>query len=537
MTVAAPKYSPQQINAIDFVKNPTKRRTNLMIQAVAGSGKTFTLLQLLMWLDGQVAFMAFSRDIRYEIEGKVEKIKDQLKCNVRVGTVHSFGRSPLVKVYPNTRTTKNKREKADLLMDAVVDPKTGEKGVPGPLRNFVARAYILARQWGIGLVPEFKFGDKEAWYNLVDHFDMEEELIPNADNPPPNLDELVRQGCNWAVHVIKLGIKMAPEYIDFEDMIYLPLYLNLKMWQYDTVLVDECQDLNTTRRMFAGKVCKAGGRLIFVGDPHQAIFGFTGADSDSIANIIKQYNCTTLPLTYSFRCPQSVVRYVQRWVSHIQAAPDAPEGLSPLDPGGVIADTDLWKQELNTTDAILCRNNAPLVDLFFQCIVQNIPAHIEGKDIGADLVKMLKKFPNVKGWDALKKALDKHKTKEVKRLTASGKEEKAGRIADVVEAVLTIMEHMPPTSLVKDIVTKINDMFSDTPDGKKPATLTLTTSHKAKGREWNRVFWYGRNRWNPSPFARQAWQMDQETNLMYVAGTRARQALIEVTVPIPPRRG
>ena len=75
-------------------------------------------------------------------------------------------------------------------------------------------------------------------------------------------------------------------------------------------------------------------------------------------------------------------------------------------------------------------------------------------------------------------------------------------------------------------------MFEDS-SGNKVKSLTLTTSHRAKGREWNRIFWYGKNKYNPSSFARQDWQVIQEDNLQYVTGTRAKTTLVIVDVPIP----
>jgi ATP-dependent exoDNAse (exonuclease V) beta subunit len=63
--------------------------------------------------------------------------------------------------------------------------------------------------------------------------------------------------------------------------------------------------------------------------------------------------------------------------------------------------------------------------------------------------------------------------------------------------------------------------------------VTLSTIHKAKGREWPKVFLLGRNRYMPSKYATQDWQLDQEKNLIYVAVTRAQEELIEVRVPLP----
>ena len=71
----------------------------------------------------------------------------------------------------------------------------------------------------------------------------------------------------------------------------------------------------------------------------------------------------------------------------------------------------------------------------------------------------------------------------------------------------------------------MNQLFEDTPDGTRPRNLTLSTVHKAKGREWDRVYLLGRNKFMPSKWARQEWQYQQELNLMYVAVTRANRSM------------
>jgi hypothetical protein len=40
----------------------------------------------------------------------------------------------------------------------------------------------------------------------------------------------------------------------------------------------------------------------------------------------------------------------------------------------------------------------------------------------------------------------------------------------------------------------------------------------------------GRNRYMPNRWARKAWQLQQEDNLIYVAITRAKSTLVEVNV-------
>jgi DNA helicase-2/ATP-dependent DNA helicase PcrA len=519
--------SPQQEAIFDFVKTGTG---NALLRAVAGSGKTWTLVQLLQFLDGQVALAAYNTAIAKELEDKVSKIEN-LKPKVSVGTCHRFGRQALVKKFPKAKLPgRDDRSKIDVLMEEIVHPKTHQKGVPDELKSFVRKAYELARQSGAGVLPEFPFTKQDAWLELVDHFDLMDEFANSEGDLPLDIDQLVGQGCNWTVYIIKYGIQRCEDIIDFGDMIYVPLYLNLRFWTYNWVLVDEVQDINPTRRAIIKKMLAPGGRAIFVGDDRQAIYGFTGADAKSFENIRKEFNCKDLDLTWSFRCPKSVVRFVKQWVNHIESTPDALEGEVLT-----IDEKDFWNQmdQLSITDAILCRNNAPLCTLFFDLLMRGIPSHIEGRDLSGKLLKLINRWSKIKTLTSLENKLFVYKEKEIQKGMQSGKEQKASEIADTVDSIMAIISGLPLGSSVDDLRNKITSMFQDT-NGDKSKTLTLTTIHKSKGREWNKVYWYGRNRYNPSPYARQDWQVLQEQNLMYVAGTRAKMTLVEIIVPIPP---
>lgn len=515
------KLSPQQAALVEFAKTGDG---NALVSAVAGSGKTSTLLSVLDVLSGSVAFAAYNKKIADEIESKVSD-KFKYKAKIDVGTFHRFGRRAWMRLHPTSKVSGTKdhpEEKIDKMLKEYIDEDSEQ--VPEAYKPFVRKAYTLARQWGAGILPEFKFSDQAAWLDLVDHFDLEEEFENSEGNLPPNVEQLVRKAINWTVRIIKYGIKISPKLIDFEDMIYMPLRYQMSVQQFDWILVDECQDINPTRRAFSKKMLKFGGRAIFVGDPRQAIYGFTGADAKSFDNIRHEFGCKDFPLTWSFRCPAAVVRYAQQWVKHIESAPGAPEGEVRT-----IDSTKLYEENLQRTDAILCRNNAPLVDLFFALLRKGIPAHIEGKDIAGQLINIINRY-KTNNIVTLQDRLQAYKARAIAKAKTNGKEEKAGQIADSVDAICAVIHNLPPTGTVFDLRNKIKSMFQDDL-GNKLETLTLTSSHKSKGREWERVFWYGRNRYNPSPYARQDWQREQEDNLCYVSATRSKNILIDVTVP------
>ena len=262
------------------------------------------------------------------------------------------------------------------------------------------------------------------------------------------------------------------------------------------------------------------GRAIFVGDPCQAIFGFTGADAEAIDNIMKDFSTVEIPLTVTYRCPKAIVRAAQKYVSHIEAHEDAPEGSVTS-----LEHADLLTQNLVSADAILCRLTAPLVKQAFALIKAGIPCHVLGRAIGQGLIKLAKRWKTVKSLPTLLDRLETYQEREVTKLMAKGRETLAQAIQDRVDCLKAVAENCDTLDC---LYSKLESMFQD-----NSPTLCLSTVHKAKGKDWKRVFVLGQNAYMPSRWARQTWQKTQENNLIYVAYTRAMEQLVLVNVVVP----
>jgi superfamily I DNA/RNA helicase len=500
-------WSKYQNDVFAFGLNP--RNGSLRVDAVAGSGKTTTMVELVKRLSAagvrSIACAMFNKSAADHFGAKVGALQ-----GVSVKTFHAFGygawgRQVGYDHLEQPDTNKTKRILA-------------QTEVPEHFHEFVVKAVSLAKQRALGVLHPAE--DVSAWYDIVAHFELEDTL---GGWPT---DEAIKfaQKTLATSNALCLPDGDRKGLIDFDDMIYAPLVHNARVWQNDVVIIDEAQDTNPARRALARKMLKAGGRLVAVGDPHQAIYGFTGADADSLDLIQKEFNCTRLPLTVSYRCPKAVVRHAQQVVSHIEAAPNAPEGaVEFLSATGFLALTP------GKADAILCRNTAPLVDLAYGYIRRGVPCHVEGRDIGAGLLALATRW-RIKSLSVLETKLEDHRTKQVSKLMTQGKELAAETLNDKIDTLLLIMRSLPVGSTTQDLRAAIEKLFETTPEGKAAQSLTLCTAHRSKGREWPTVYLYGRNKYMPSAYARQDWQAEQEQNLIYVAVTRAMERLVEVAV-------
>lgn len=497
--LAAPGFvpSPQQTAVFNWIERDSG---NAIIVAVAGAGKTTTLLEASRLMAGRVAMCAYNKKIADEI---ASKLVDREIRHVQAGTFHSFGFRAYRRVHPNVKVDGNKTRTA---LDAL--------NISWALRSFVEKLVSLVRQQGVGV--HTAMDDLDLWYETVDHFALDELLGENVS------DELVSASVDVARRVLDYMVKTSHEVIDFDDMLWLPLVQNLRIDKFDWVLVDEAQDSNATRRELARRMVNGTGRLIAVGDPGQAIYGFTGANSDALDIIRRDFNAVELPLTVTYRCPRSIVAVAQQWVSHIEAHPSAPMGRV----GRIYEDDLLVEADFAPKNALLCRNTKPLVELAYTLIRRSIPCHVEGRDIGAGLIALTKKW-KLRSVDSFLTRLDEWSERECAKLMKKGLEARVESVRDRVETLHVIAANLPAGAEIDDLVRAIQRLFEDS-DGKAAKTFTLSTIHKSKGREWPTVYWYGANVYQPSKYAKKAWQMEQETNLMYVAATRAMETLIMV---------
>ena len=493
----ARKLSPQQTAAVKFVSDS---RANLVLEAVAGAGKTTTLVEMVNATKGSVAFCAFNKAISLEIDAKIAPLN--LGDRVKVGTLHSFGFGAVRRAYSRVKVDGYKmRELA----------RREFNGEYEHLRQFAQSAATMAKECGIGATMEDNF---DNWMWMLNHYNL-------VDSLPDKVTE--QQGIDAAQYLLGVSNSLT-QIVDYSDMIYLPILNRLKIWQYDNILLDEAQDTNSTRRALVKMMLKPQGRLFAVGDPCQAIYGFTGADSQALDNIRSDFNAETLPLTVTYRCPKSIVSVANRWVDHIQAHEDAPDG--------VVDSCELQDiAKLATAqDAIICRNTKPLVELAYNLIRNSVACKVEGRSIGEGLIKLAERWKSAKTVGELQAKIEAWAENEITKHKTKGNDSRCQIIEDQAETLGVFMMQCEESDPISVLVSKIRSLFGDTESGQQKV-LTLSTIHKAKGREWDRVFALGMDRYSPSKWARQAWELIQEDNLCYVQVTRAKSHLTLVNVP------
>lgn len=505
----------QQQAFLDGVTNTT---SHIALVARAGTGKTTTILLAVTAVsrkfpEASQIVCAYNKAIADEVSDKLKKAGHNDWKRVRAATIHSLGFGLLKFFYKLTQDSVDDRKVVKIIdgyAAALENQKiSGEIDINTPnnwktFRIQIAKLVAVGKQAGVGFFADAAINDVGMWNELADRFDI------NGFDDTTDMDKVVA-----LTQIVYRDSLNDTKTIDFDDMVLFPLVKNLRVrFGFDFIYLDEAQDLSRSRQALAKKFLNQNGRMIVVGDDRQAIYGFSGADSEALINLQNSLQAVKFPLTVTWRCPKSVVKLAQKYVPDFVAADEAPEGIV-RDANGIPAD-------LEVGDAVLCRNTAPLINIAYSLIRAGKPAKVEGRSIGEGLRQMTEKW-KVTTINAFLARLEVYRQREVQKAQAKDNDSKVQEVNDRCDTLVEIAKMCQKKNLhsLQDMRDFIYSLFED---GVKDA-IVLATYHRSKGREWNRVLLFKHHELCPSKFAKQAWQKRQEENLAYVAITRSKSIL------------
>lgn len=340
--------SPQQQAIFDAI---SRGDHNILVDAKAGSGKTTTIVEgtkriaQTTLLPPSIVFLAFNKSI-------AETLAQKLPRGVRSSTFHSLGLRALKSSSVLAQNFKIDARKCAKMVWNVMDRDEED------MRAVIQLVSLAKSRWGQWSAnycePDIVYNQTSFWRDIAVHHD-----VPLA-NPS--------RAYAVAARVLSRSNEML-DVIDFDDMLYLPVLHNCHFDPQDWIFVDEAQDTNDIQLEILNRLCRGsdqprkdiGGfdvpveelnrisvavekpssvlvmstpvmgqqnyrpsvpstttakpsRLVAVGDPHQAIYGFRGANADSMSRISSRFSCKTYPLSVSYRCSKAVVKEAQRYL-------------------------------------------------------------------------------------------------------------------------------------------------------------------------------------------------------------------------------
>lgn len=507
------QWSDEQLAIFRWFQTPTSNRS-LVVRARAGTGKTTTIKAAFACApEDRMLYAVFNKKNQVEASGAIDDPR------VDVKTLHSLGLMFIRSVWPSSRA--NDEVEKDRVK-AVCDHWDGAAFLaPSEVHTQVRKLVGFAKNAAVNPTVD----------ELIELAELRDIECPQFSSPS-NGGWDVAKLAQAALRVLDLSTTPDSENrVSFNDMVWLPIRMGWVRGWYDLVVVDEAQDMNVPQLLMAKGARKSNGRICVVGDDRQAIYGFRGAASDGLNMMVQELAACELGLTITYRCPKSVVALASALVPDYRAADTAPDGLVErrADMDGVVVG-----------DAILSRSNAPLLPICMSLLRRGIRARIEGKDVGRELLEIIKKL-NATSVPVYLARVETWRQKQVARyMDTRLAEEKCAKVNDMSLMLVSLADG---ASGVSEIISRTESMFKDSSDPRDPEArlprVTLSSVHKAKGLEWGKVWLLSRtfNRKRPvtaaplSPEAELA-RAKEEANIYYVALTRAKQHLVLADVQI-----
>ena len=503
-TVSIDRPSKYQQDIFEWVRSGSG---NLLVEAVAGSGKSTTLVECWTQIRSRTPharglFLAFNTEIANELKPRVP--------GAVAKTLHAYGYAAIRRSIGDR--LQNVDEKKALRLARSIDFGELLKPVLGPLflRRFVAL-------WNSVRLHLLDTSDIET----VVAFALSEDVFgPALRFTGTRLisEEIVKARYRAVASVLAEMERLSTEAvdrsgcIDFPDMLWFPVVRNLIRPSHRWIFVDEAQDLNPVQLALIAKLQQRETRMMFVGDSNQSINGWAGADSDALIKIAERFSPTVLPLSVTYRCPSLHVQIAQILVPRIEARNNAPAGDFLQQPLSAAL------QGLPAHALILCRQRQPLVEVCMRLRKAGKNATVKDDALRGELTDLLTDQRD--RLSNFQHSCDQFRS-SIRRLRDNRKErETQPEWFALLSAYIALVDSSDATSF-SALQREIAELFAERKDG-----IRCLTAHKSKGLSAEHVLIIYPELFDTTERECTEEECRQERNLFYVAITRSKQTLI-----------
>lgn len=456
-----------------FLQTSAAPLQSFNIRAVAGSGKTTTMIEAMKRISSDSFAIAFNKIIAVELQNR--------GANAKTFNAHGYGEC-------------RKRGLGHLDTKKLTNIARDVMGIgSSDLRYSLKTAVGRMKNAALGLTEPDRESDTESIIPEMVDLVLEHSTV----NIPKGIEKA--EFIAYAIKLFELSVEDF-ETIDFDDQVYLPLKFGWMLDSSETIFVDEAQDLSPLQHLYVERLARK--RMIAFGDPRQAIYAFRGADSNSMSRMAEKFASEWLPLTCTFRCPQAITELAREIEPEIYCPKTAIEGIvARASPRDLLLRLD----SLASGTLVLCRNNAPLFHYAMFAVIDEIPFKFQG-----NFAKQLK--GPIYSFDATSKTdfftrLDSWEAKKIQYYLDMGWDSRVSFIKDQADALRTIGN----LCLGKKEMLKMVDKLTTDETG-----IIFSTIHQAKGLEAPDVYLV-----QPELIG----DGEQEKNLEYVAITRSSENL------------
>jgi len=340
--------------------------------------------------------------------------------------------------------------------------------------------------------------------------------------------------------------------LDFEDTLIATLgMLNSEKWVADRVheqfrffVIDEYQDVSPVQRALLDAWRGSHSEVCVVGDPNQTVFGFAGASDEHLLRFESEFpGATTVELDRNYRSTPEIVRLANSIVPNSPLELVSMRESGPV-PSVIVSATDEDEaRAVGTTIraaieagtdpadiAVLYRINVQ--SLVFEQVLgeMRIPFRVRGGRFFDEPVVTqalvlvrgrLQTDPAASARDTMALIL-RENLGWLSKPPANPVDRHAWNI---MSALAQIAENLPVTATVIDLAADLKHRVDNEIEPAVSA-VTLSTTHNAKGLEWDTVFVIGMSDGLfPLSYSMGDGPLQEERRLAYVAFTRAGRSL------------
>lgn len=545
------KPSTYQQDILDFfLNNP---QSNMLVNALAGSGKSTTACMLSEHSKTSDLYIAFNASVVEEFKKKIKNPK------TKVMTMHSLVYSiMLYNVEQESKDSGEKpkgfgsqRSKRTVNLDNFKPHKILDEEITkryGRYIEFAKRGFLKDNYVNLYNLCRLTLTDMSSNKDVSRLIDDHVLFLYYGDEgySAPDISEITS-----TLKILDTKSRQQFEtqgIIDFTDMLWITFNkLKYDNWEvpywalYTNIYCDEVQDFSNIQLNFLKFIKRAKGRYVFIGDFHQAIYNFAGANAQAFNQIPKMFApVETFDLPICYRCAKSHLSRVNReYGIPILPCDDAPMGFVKT------IDKNKISEYAKAGDMVISRKNKWIAEVVLDLARNGTPIFIEDKEmVGAIKRQILSSKCTSVG--TLEKFLQKVISNYNKKLfeIVSKNVREGGHEEERLEAVaetnskidntsflLEILEGYLENHTSSDSVSKFSDfvdkLLNTTPS---PDCVRLCSIHKAKGLEATNVFVLNEAKIN-FDFRNSKEQNVQEKNLSYIATTRAKEGLYLVKEP------
>lgn len=467
---------------------------NIKINAVAGSGKTTTIIEYAKTrpATSKILYLAFNKSVKLEA---AKKFAAKGLNNVKVETAHSLAYRHVV--FKNEYKVRPQGYKTNEIAELLKLQGNGEKHTEYVIANHISK-----------FIAYFCNSDKQKVQDL--------NYLDTVTDPKAKM--FVSSFYDYIVSQSRLLLsKMDKGENEITHDFYLKKFqLSNPKLNYDYILFDEGQDASPA---MLDVFFKQPATKVIVGDTHQQIYGWRFA-----VNSLEKADFKTYRLSTSFRFSQDIANLameVLKFKKHI----DEYQAISIIGKGN---------SKETKTKAVLARTNLGLLLKAIEYVTEKRKVkhiYFEGNinsytyaDEGASLYDVLNLYNNnthlIK--DKLIKAM-----KDLDELEDYIEKTEDVQLAMMVEIVREYGNKIP------DIIKAIKEKHVEN-DDKERAEMIFSTVHRCKGMEYDAIQLVNdfiseekleKLKEDKKPEELNAAKLNEEINLLYVAVTRAKNSL------------